>query len=99
VKVLLNTHALIWHYLDDPQQSPLAKTTINSPANRLFVSAASHWEVAIKLSTGKYKLHVPFATFIQEAIVDNGFSILPVEPQHSAGLLPCRIIIAIRLTG
>jgi PIN domain nuclease of toxin-antitoxin system len=38
VKVLLNTHALIWHYLDDPQQSPLAKTTINSPANRLFVS-------------------------------------------------------------
>jgi len=60
VNVLLDTHTLLWHYLNDPRLSAAARTTIADPANRVFVSPASHWEVAIKLSAGKDTLHVPF---------------------------------------
>lgn len=54
-----------------------------NPANRGFVSPATHWEIAIKIGAGKYSLAVPFSQFIQEAIYDNGFTILPIEPRHS----------------
>jgi PIN domain nuclease of toxin-antitoxin system len=87
VNVLLDTHALLWYYLDDPQLSHLAKATIEDPANWVFVSAASHWEVAIKLATGKYTLQLPFADFVQESVFDTGFRILPIEPQHTAELI------------
>jgi PIN domain nuclease of toxin-antitoxin system len=84
VNVLLDTHVLLWYYLDDPELSSQARATIQDPANAIFVSAASHWEIAIKVSIKKYTLHIPFATFVQEAIFDNGFRQLPVEPQHSS---------------
>jgi PIN domain nuclease of toxin-antitoxin system len=87
VNVLLDTHVLLWYYLDDPQLSATARSIIQDPANPIFTSAASHWEIAIKLSIGKYTLHVPFGTFIQEAVFDNGFRFLPVEPQHSAATI------------
>jgi PIN domain nuclease of toxin-antitoxin system len=87
LNVLLDTHALLWYYLADPQLSLPARTTIEDAANRIFVSPVSHWEIAIKLSTGKYTLHVPFPTFVQEAIDDNGFTILPIESRHTAELV------------
>jgi PIN domain nuclease of toxin-antitoxin system len=87
VNVLLDTHVLLWYYLDDPQLSTPARAIIQDPANTIFISAASHWEIAIKLSIGKYTLHVPFGTFIQESVFDNGFRFLPVEPQHSTALV------------
>ena len=87
MNVLLDTHTLLWYYLADPQLSPRARANIEDPANQVFVSPASYWEVAIKLSIGKYTLQVPFPAFIQEAINDNGFTILSVEPQHTAELV------------
>ena len=87
MNVLLDTHVLLWYYLDDPQLSSSARAIIQDPANSIFASAASHWEMAIKVSIKKYTLHVPFATFVHEAIFDNGFRLLPVEPQHSAALI------------
>ena len=87
MNVLLDTHTLLWYYLDDAQLSAIGQTTIEDPANRVFVSPATHWEVAIKLSTGKYTLHVPFSVFVQEAINDNGFTIVPIEPRHTAELV------------
>jgi len=83
MRLLLDTHVLIWFYLDDPQLNPLARSLIGDPANAIFVSPASHWEVAIKIRTGNYILRVPFRDFIREAIVDNGFANLAIEPQHS----------------
>ena len=80
---LLDTHTLLWYYLDDPKLSSTARNLVADPANRGFVSPATHWEVAIKIGTGKYSLTVPFAQFVQEAIHDNGFSILPIEPRHT----------------
>ena len=83
MRLLLDTHVLLWYYLDDPQLKPTARSMIEDPINRIFASPANHWEVAIKLKTGKIKLGVPFRVFIQEAIHDNGFSIIPIEPTHT----------------
>jgi PIN domain nuclease of toxin-antitoxin system len=88
VRLLLDTHTLLWFYLGDPQLSSAAEAAIVDPGNAKFVSPASYWELAIKLSMKKYTLHVPFEDLIQEAVFDNGFEILPIEPRHTVALIP-----------
>ncbi|MEA1951353.1 MAG: type II toxin-antitoxin system VapC family toxin, partial [Planctomycetota bacterium] len=44
----------------------------------------SYWELAIKISLGKYRLPIPFSEFIHQAVHGNGFLILPIEPSHTA---------------
>jgi PIN domain nuclease of toxin-antitoxin system len=51
--ILLDTHSFIWFFNGDEQLSLKAKTLIEEPKNRKFVSIASIWEVAIKLSLKK----------------------------------------------
>jgi len=87
VNLLTDSHALIWSYFDPSRLSATAKTELIDPANRIFVSPASHWEIAIKISTGKLALAEPFADFVQHAVFDNGFTILPIEPRHTAELI------------
>lgn len=82
--VLLDTHALLWAYWGDPQLSAAAIRLIFDPANRVLVSPASHWEVAIKMKTGKLTLRESFVEFVQHAVFDNGFGILPIEPRQTA---------------
>jgi PIN domain nuclease of toxin-antitoxin system len=48
VRLLLDTHAFLWFITDDPQLSPNAKALIADPANEIFVSPATLWEVAIR---------------------------------------------------
>ena len=45
-----------------------------------------YWEVAIKVSVGKYPLNVPFETFITQGIDDNEFDVLLIEPKHAAAI-------------
>ncbi len=87
MNVLLDSHALIWGYFDPARLSATARMAMTTPNNRVFVSTASHWEIAIKISTGKLKLAEPFPDFVQHAITDNGFAILPIEPRHTAELI------------
>jgi PIN domain nuclease of toxin-antitoxin system len=87
VRLLLDTQALLWFYLGDPQLSPAAQAAIVDPDNTKSVSPASFWEIAIKLSIGKYALKEPYDDFIQHAIHDNGFDILAIEPRHTAALV------------
>ena len=82
--VLLDTHALLWAYWGDPQLSAVAIRLIFDPTNRVLVSPASHWEVAIKMRTGKLALRETFIEFVQHAVFDNGFKILPIEPNRTA---------------
>lgn len=84
MKVLLDTHALLWAYWGDPQMSTEAVRLISDPANRVLVSPASHWEIAIKMKTGKLTLRESFVEFVRHAVFDNGFEILPIEPNHTA---------------
>jgi PIN domain nuclease of toxin-antitoxin system len=87
MRVLLDTHTFLWFALDDPQLSAAAKAVIVDPSNEKYVSPASWWEIAIKMSVGKYTLTVPHAVFFDTAITANGFLVLHVEPRHTAELI------------
>jgi len=87
MRVLLDTHAFLWFILDDPRLSRSADAIIVDPANVKLVSPASWWEIAIKMSTGKYVLAVPHDVFFDTAIAANGFQVLGIEPRHTAALI------------
>jgi PIN domain nuclease of toxin-antitoxin system len=53
LKLLLDTHALLWFALSDPQLSGTPMNLIMDPANEKLVSPASYWEIAIKVSLEK----------------------------------------------
>jgi PIN domain nuclease of toxin-antitoxin system len=83
VKLLLDTHAFLWFGLGDSRLSPSALAAINDATNEKFVSPASYWEIAIKISVGKYLLNDPYDAFMQRTIAGNGFQILAVRPEHT----------------
>ena len=84
MRLLLDTHILLWYVLDDPQLSATARALILDPANEILISPASYWEIAIKVSIGKLALHSPFEDFLDLCLIRYGFAILPVEPRHAA---------------
>jgi PIN domain nuclease of toxin-antitoxin system len=86
MRLLLDTHAFLWFVPGDAQLSPQALALILDPGNEKLVSPASYWEIAIKISVGKYTLSQPYQAFMQRGIVQNGFKILPIEFQHTVAL-------------
>jgi PIN domain nuclease of toxin-antitoxin system len=83
MRVLLDTHALLWA-LSSPRKLPKrALAIVQSPENSVFVSAASTWEIAIKGALGK--LHADVEEIAQE-IREVGFSELTVNIQHTVRL-------------
>ena len=86
MRVLLDTHTLLWFALTDSKLSGPATALIMDPANEKLVSPASYWEIAIKISINKYALSKPYDVFMHEAIDMNGFSYLHIEPKHTAAL-------------
>lgn len=81
MRVLLDTHILLWWLSDDKRLSKEAEKIIKDGDNQVYVSAASIWEVAIKAALGQIKAD-PFA--IQEAIAPSGFLELSVTGVHAA---------------
>ena len=86
MKLLLDTHTLLWFALADSQLSGTATMLIMDPANEKLVSPASYWEIAIKISVKKYALARPYEVFMNEAIDKNGFAYLHILPKHTAAL-------------
>jgi PIN domain nuclease of toxin-antitoxin system len=86
LKLLLDTHTLLWFALMDPQLSGPATTLIMDPGNDKLVSPASYWEIAIKISVKNYALSKPYEVFMEDAIDKNGFGYLHIEPKHTAAL-------------
>ena len=90
MRVLLDTHVLLWWLLDEQVVSPAARAAIADDANDTFVSGASAWEIAIKYKTGKLPSAAPLMANLEEAILDGGFAEMPVTLRHGelAGGLP-----------
>ena len=86
MRLLLDTHTLLWFALTDPQLSGTATSLIIDPDNEKLVSPASYWEIAIKISIKKYVLSKSYEIFMDEAIDKNGFGYLHIEPKHTAAL-------------
>ena len=86
MRLLLDTHVLLWTLSRQSPLGPRAREVITSPDNDVFVSAATVWEMAIKRALGK--LTVP--DNLTEAITETGFTELPVTFFHAeqAGSLP-----------
>jgi PIN domain nuclease of toxin-antitoxin system len=87
VRLLLDTHVLIWWLSDDRKLTKEARRIIAEPHNDVFVSAASVWEVAIKAALGR--IDVDLEDFADE-IVKSGFRPLPIGFEHAVtiGRLP-----------
>lgn len=86
MRVLLDTQAFLWFILDDPQLSAKADAMITDPNNDIDLSPASYWEIAIKISIGKYSLPEPYQVFMDREIAANNFRILHIEPKHTSAL-------------
>jgi PIN domain nuclease of toxin-antitoxin system len=84
--LLLDTHAFLWWDASDPQLGAACSAAIADPANRIFVSAASIWEIAIKQRAGR----LSFTGAPSQAVARNGFLPLPISGQHAeaAAALP-----------
>jgi PIN domain nuclease of toxin-antitoxin system len=79
---LLDTHTFIWFINGDHQLSANAIQKIESDDAINFISIASIWEIAIKISLGKLELRKPFSE-IESQIQENGFQILPITIQDT----------------
>ena len=85
MKLLLDTHALLWSIIEPDMLSTVARAAIADPGSQVLVSAVSFWEISIKTALGK--LHLDGAT--PEQLVDaaqrQGFELLPLDPRLAAG--------------
>ena len=87
MKLLLDTHAFLWFIMGNPNLSANARALIEDLANEKFLSVASVWEIAIKVSIGKLALSAQFNTLIPQQLSVNGFELLNLEVRHAAALI------------
>jgi len=89
MNLLVDTHALLWWWAANDRLSRRAHTALRSPANRIYVSAAVGWELAIKVNLGKLDARHVLADF-PAILFDSGFKRLAIAMDHAlrAGMLP-----------
>ena len=81
MKLLLDTHLLLWAAGDPERLSRRARLMINNPENELLFSAASLWEVAIKHGLNRPDFKAD-ARLLRRGLLDNGYNELPVVSDH-----------------
>jgi PIN domain nuclease of toxin-antitoxin system len=81
--MLIDAHTLLWAVDDPSKLSPPALTALQDPANDLFVSAGTIWELAIKVGLGKLTLSRPYRPWIEQALADLGAIMLPISVPHA----------------
>ena len=90
MRLLLDTHALVWWWNDDPRLPLAARAAIADPVNTVYVSAVSAWEIATKHRIGKWpeveRLIAEYASLLRRS----RFQPLAIgmEHAHRAGSLP-----------
>ncbi len=89
MRVLLDTHALLWWLAGDERLSMPARQLIGEPQTTVLVSAASAWEIATKYRIGKLPGAREVALDMGSALSSQGFTALPIALEHAqqAGLL------------
>lgn len=78
MKLLLDTHAFLWWLSDPKLLTATAATAIGNPQNRILVSVASLWEIAIKRVIGKLSAPID----LQTDVARSGFDLLALEVAH-----------------
>jgi PIN domain nuclease of toxin-antitoxin system len=85
MKLLLDTHLLLWAAGAPDQLSATARTMIEEPENELFFSAANLWEIAIKQGLGRTDFHVD-ARVLRRCLLDNGYNELAITSEHAVAI-------------
>lgn len=85
MKLLLDTHLLLWAAGSPERLSPPARAQLEDPENELFFSAASLWEIAIKRGLGRDDFKVD-ARVLRRGLLDNGYSELPIASEHTVAI-------------
>ena len=89
MKLLIDTHILLWFQAGDAALPKAAEQAIRSEANEAFVSIVTFWEIGLKYSIGKLPLRIPLDAFFA-TITEAPFQILPLKSPHivAASALP-----------
>jgi PIN domain nuclease of toxin-antitoxin system len=87
VRLLLDTHVLLWWLADDRKLDRTAREIIGNPGNDVLVSSVSVWEISIKAALGRLEIELDD---LEDAILRNGFRPLPIGFRHAVtvGRLP-----------
>ena len=81
--LLLDSHAFVW-WRDKPHKlSPTALTEISNPANKVFLSVVTVWELQIKIALNKFTIKGALDNAVNDEQQNNGFKILPVQLSHA----------------
>ena len=92
MRLLLDTHALLWAVAGDPRLSPTAADAIEDPAAEKLVSTVSVYEICLKHALGKLPGFAALVNRFEEVLRESGCELLPVTFAHAreAGLLSIR---------
>jgi PIN domain nuclease of toxin-antitoxin system len=82
MRVIIDSHALIWYVDQDKLLSLASHAAISDPANDLLLSAGSIWEIGIKIGLGKLLLTRPFKRWMNQAISDLDVTVLPLSVEY-----------------
>jgi PIN domain nuclease of toxin-antitoxin system len=83
VRLLLDTHAFLWWVDGGGKLSRKARSAISNGRNECFLSMASAWEIAIKVSLGTLRIDGTLDRFLPEQIAANGFAPLAIDLRHT----------------
>ena len=84
--LLLDTHVLLWWLSGDRRLGAKAKAAIRRRDTSVFVSAASLWEIAIKVALGRLDLEGPPQSWLPPELDKHSFRDLPVTGMHALGV-------------
>lgn len=85
MKLLLDTHVLLWAAGMPERLNEATRTLLNDPQHALMFSAASLWEVAIKRSLGRDDFQVD-PRLLRRGLLDNGYAELPIRSEHAVAV-------------
>ena len=85
MKLLVDTHLLLWAAGRSARLSPQARRLIGDPANELLFSAASLWEIAIKAGLGRADFRVD-ANPLRRGLLSNGYRELAITGEHAVAV-------------
>ena len=83
MNLLLDSHTFVWMHEEPHKLSPIAALEILNPANRLFLSVATVWELQIKIALKKLGFSDTLENVIRQEQQTNKVQILPVELSHA----------------
>jgi PIN domain nuclease of toxin-antitoxin system len=83
MRAILDTHAFLWFIIGDSRPSAAAEQLIEDVRYDLLLSAASVWEIAIKVGQGRLPLPLPIRSFLPRQLAENDITLLPIEVKHA----------------